>query len=47
MKLNQNMRKAALFSALSANLKTVKLKIVSGLEKIEPKTNKMVDVVKK
>jgi large subunit ribosomal protein L4 len=47
MKLNQNMRRVALFSALSAKLKDGEIKIVTGLEKIEPKTKKMVDVVKK
>lgn len=47
MKLNQSMKRAALFSALSAKLKDGEIKIVSGLEKIEPKTKKMVDVVKK
>jgi large subunit ribosomal protein L4 len=47
MKLNQNMRRVALFSALSAKLKDGEIKIVTGLEKIEPKTKKMADVVKK
>jgi large subunit ribosomal protein L4 len=47
MKLNQNMRRIALFSALSAKLKDGEIKIVSGLEKIEPKTKKMAGVVKK
>lgn len=47
MKLNQNMRKAALFSALTSKLKDGEIKVISGLEKIEPKTKKMADVVKK
>ena len=47
MKLNQNMRRVALFSALSAKLKDGEIKIITGLEKIEPKTKKMADVVKK
>jgi len=47
MKLNQNMRRIALFSALSAKLKDGEIKIISGLEKIEPKTKKMADVVQK
>ncbi len=47
MKLNQNMRRVALFSALSAKLKDGEIKIVTGLEKIEPKTKKMADVVRK
>ena len=46
MKLNQNMRRIALFSALSAKLKDGEIKIISGLEKIEPKTKKMTDVIK-
>ena len=45
MKLNQNMRRVALFSALSAKLKDGEIKIITGLEKIEPKTKKMADVV--
>ena len=36
----------ALFSALSAKLKDGEIKIIAGLEKIEPKTKKMADVVK-
>jgi len=47
MKLNQNMRRAALFSALSAKLKDGGIRMVTGLEKIEPKTKKMVDVIVK
>ena len=43
MKLNQKAKKAALFSSLSAKLKQGEIKIVSGLEKLEPKTKKMVD----
>jgi large subunit ribosomal protein L4 len=46
MKLNQNMKRIALFSALSAKLKDGEIKIVAGLEKIEPKTQKMANVVK-
>lgn len=38
LKLSQKMRKVALFSALSAKLKTGEIKIVTGLEKLEPKT---------
>ncbi len=47
LSLNQNMRRVALFSALSAKLKDGEIKIIAGLEKIEPKTKKMVNVVKK
>lgn len=46
LKLNQNMKKAALFSALSVKLKDGTIKIVANLEKIEPKTKKMADVIK-
>jgi large subunit ribosomal protein L4 len=45
MKLNQNMRKLALFSALSAKLKDGEIKLITGLEKIEPKTSKMTQVI--
>lgn len=38
----KKMRKAALFSALSAKLKAGEIKILKGLEKIEPKTKIMV-----
>ncbi len=47
LKLSQNMRRAALFSALSSKLRNGEIKIVANLEKIEPKTQKMVDVIKK
>ncbi|MGA2968097.1 MAG: 50S ribosomal protein L4 [Candidatus Levyibacteriota bacterium] len=47
LKLNQNMRRVALFSALSAKLKDGEIKIVTGLEKIEPKTRKMAEAIKK
>ena len=40
-------QEAALFSALTSKLKDGEIKIITGLEKIEPKTNKMADVVKK
>jgi large subunit ribosomal protein L4 len=47
LKLNQNMKRIALFSALTAKLKDGGIKIVGGLEKIEPKTSKMADVLEK
>lgn len=47
LKLSQKMRRAALFSALSSKLKDGEIKIVAGLEKIEPKTRKMADVMSK
>ncbi len=45
LKLNQNMKRSALFSALSAKLKDGEIKIVANLEKIEPKTKKMANVI--
>lgn len=47
LKLPQKMRKAALFSALTFKNQSGEIKIISGLEKIEPKTKFMADVVKK
>ena len=47
LKLNQNMKRVALFSALTSKLKDGEIKVVTGLEKIEPKTKKMVDVIDK
>ncbi|MGA2911103.1 MAG: 50S ribosomal protein L4 [Candidatus Levyibacteriota bacterium] len=45
LKLNQSMKRVALFSALTSKLKDGEIKIITGLEKIEPKTKKMVDVI--
>lgn len=47
LKMPQKMRKAALFSALTFKNQSGEIKIISGLEKIEPKTKFMADVVKK
>ena len=44
LKLSQKMRKVALFSALSSKLKDGEIKIVTGLEKLEPKTKLFADV---
>ncbi|HYM65353.1 MAG TPA: 50S ribosomal protein L4 [Candidatus Sulfotelmatobacter sp.] len=46
LKLNQKQKKLALFSALSSKLKDGEIKLITGLEKIEPKTKKMSDVLK-
>lgn len=46
LKLPKKMKKKALCSALSAKIKDGEVKIVSGLEKIVPKTKKMVEVIK-
>jgi large subunit ribosomal protein L4 len=42
LSLNQKMRRLALFSALTVKLKNGDIKIVKGLEKLEPKTKLMV-----
>lgn len=47
LKLSKKMRKAALFSALSAKVKDGGIKVVSGLEKITPKTKFMTLVLQK
>jgi large subunit ribosomal protein L4 len=47
LSLNQKMRRVALFSALTSKLKDGEIKIIAGLEKLEPKTNKMADVIAK
>ena len=47
LKLSKKMRKVALFSALSAKVKDGGIKVVSGLEKITPKTKFMISVLQK
>ncbi len=42
----QKMKKASLFSALSAKLRDGEIKVLTGLEKIEPKTKLMAQVLK-
>ncbi len=44
--LPQKMKTASLFSALSAKLKNGEIKVLTGLEKIEPKTKSMINVIK-
>ena len=44
LKLNQSMKRVALFSALTSKLKDGQIKVIGGLEKIEPKTSKMAAV---
>ncbi|PIY93872.1 MAG: 50S ribosomal protein L4 [Candidatus Levybacteria bacterium CG_4_10_14_0_8_um_filter_35_23] len=46
LKLPKKMRRLALFSSLTAKKDEGKIIVLSGLEKIEAKTNKMADVVK-
>jgi len=45
LKLNKNMRKLSLFSALTSKLKGKELIVISGMEKIEPKTKNMAKVL--
>lgn len=45
--LPQKMKRAALFSALSDKFKSGKIKILGGIEKIEPKTKKFISVIDK
>jgi len=47
LKMPQKMKKAALFSALSTKLKDNEIKILTGLEKIEPKTKIVADALSK
>lgn len=46
LKLPKKMKKKALDSALSAKIKDRGIKIITGLEKITPKTKKMVEILK-
>jgi large subunit ribosomal protein L4 len=46
LKLNQKMKKTALFSALTSKLKKGEIKFVKGYEKLEPKTKLMVESIK-
>lgn len=46
LKITKKMKRAALFSALSAKFKEGNILVVKGLEKIEPKTKKMMNILK-
>ena len=46
LKISKKMKRLALFSALSAKLKGHGIKAVAGLEKVEPKTRLMVEIIK-
>jgi large subunit ribosomal protein L4 len=46
LKLTKKMKKLALFSALSSKLKAEEIKVIDGLEKIEPKTKEMAKLIK-
>ena len=45
LKMSKKMKKRALFSALTSQLKAGQIVAVKGLEKIEPKTKKMVKIL--
>lgn len=47
LRLSQKMKRAALFSALASKLIKGEIKIVQGIEKIEPKTKKFLNVIDK
>jgi large subunit ribosomal protein L4 len=46
LKLSKKMKKVSLFSALSAKLKAEEIKVIDGLEKIEPKTKEIAKLIK-
>ncbi len=46
LKLTKKMKKNALFSALSVKLRDGEIKVIDGLEKIEPKTKEMAKLIK-
>jgi large subunit ribosomal protein L4 len=47
LKMPKKMKKAALFSALTSKFKEKEILVVKGLEKIEPKTKKMAEIIRK
>jgi len=47
LKMSKAMKKKALFSALSAKLKDKEIIIVKGMERVEPKTKKMSEILQK
>jgi len=47
LKLSKKMKRKALFSALTSKLKDKEITIISGLDKIEPKTKKMMAIIAK
>lgn len=47
LKLSKKMRRKALFSALTTKLKEGEIIVVTGLEKVEPKTKKMAEILEK
>jgi len=47
LKMPKKMKKAALFSALTSKFKEKEILVVKGVEKIESKTKKMAEIIKK
>ncbi|MBI2033082.1 MAG: 50S ribosomal protein L4 [Candidatus Levybacteria bacterium] len=47
LKFPQKMKQKALFSALTTRVQNDGIKVISGLEKLSPKTKEMVDVLRK
>lgn len=47
LKMSQKMKQAALFSALTSKLKDKKILAIKGMDKIEPKTKKMAQILAK
>jgi large subunit ribosomal protein L4 len=47
LKMPKKMKKVALFSALTSKFKEKEILVVKGLDKIEPKTKKMAEIIKK
>ena len=45
LKINKKMKQAALFSALTNQLKEKKIQVIAGLDKVESKTKKMVGIL--
>jgi large subunit ribosomal protein L4 len=45
LKMSKQMRKQALFSALTSKLKEKEVMVISGLEKIKPKTKEMAKII--
>lgn len=45
IKMSKKMKRLALFSALSTKLKNKEIKVITGLEKLTPKTKAMVEVI--
>lgn len=45
--LSKKMKKAALFAALTDKMKSEKIKVIAGMQEVEPKTKKIAEIIKK